>query len=115
LKFSALRNAFINVGIGVTALIVIAAILPMSFSEIFSGYDDLFWEDSIRRGVAIGIVSCVFFPLIMAFIKFSSHQDKRYRVANGTIPDAIFGGLKESGLLICCTWVFVTVLKVCFL
>jgi len=112
---SSLWGAATGIFVGVISLLVLLWIIPIPINEVLSGYDTSFWHTALRRAVAIILAAIVYFPLALSMIKLYSFFDKRYRVADNTVPDAIFGGLKEAGLLICTTWIFVQLLQVCLL
>jgi len=108
-------GALVHSLIGIFFLVLTLILLPIPFADILSAYNDPFWVTSSSRIFAILVFAMVYFPLVLALIKMYSLSDKRYTVANRTVPDAIFGGLKETGLLLCATWVFIQSLLVCYL
>ena len=108
-------GAIIHSAVGILFLIIVLAILPIPFADVAAKFSGPFWVTATSRVFAALVFAMIYFPIVLALIKMYSYSDKRYTVNDRTVPDAIFGGLKETGLLLCATWVFIQLLLVCYL
>lgn len=110
-----LWGALSHISVALILILIFLAINPLNMSEVLSGFDDPFWYTSYRRAIVIIMAAAIYFPIALALIRFYSYLDKRYTVANNTLPDSVFGGLKEASLLICAVLVFIQLVQVCLL